>query len=74
MTANLPPLPVEPAQRDERFWVIERAVLDQLRLYVLPANVATYHHEDDTHHGVALRCADLIAEAVVAALTPEVER
>lgn len=36
-----------------------------LRLYTLPANVARYHTEWDTHDTVAERCAPLIIEGLL---------
>jgi hypothetical protein len=38
-----------------------------LRLYTLPANVARYHREEDTHDDVAERCAPTIVDALLAA-------
>lgn len=36
-----------------------------LRLYSLPANVARYHSENDTHDTVAERCAPMIVQGLL---------
>lgn len=44
------------------------AVRAHLRLYVLPPNVDAYYDGADTHDTVAERCAEGLAEAVLAHL------
>jgi hypothetical protein len=40
------------------------AVRAYLRLYLLPANVASYLAPEDTHDRVAARCAPLLVEHI----------
>ena len=57
-------------ERSPDYDALTEAVRSYLRLYLLPANVASYLDPWDTHSRVADRCAPLLAEHVQSVFPP----